>query len=416
MSRDNERGTRRRGDDDDDDAPRRRDREDDRGGRDRGGREERGGRERGGSSRGGYEYHKRSREDVERRSSMGGAEFDRYLKDDVKQWKPNDGDNTIRPIQAFWDDPKHPGRPAPHYGMDVYVHYGVGPDRQSYLCPAKHDKGPCPICEERERVANDDEEYAKELAPKRRVLFYMIDRDHERDGVQAWASPWTFDRDVSKISVDKRTGEVLAIDHAFEGYDIEFEKKGQGARTEYLGVSVARRSSELGDESWLDYARDNPIPDMLVFYDYDTIARAFGGGGSHKSKRDRDDDDDRNDRRSSRGRDDGREERSSSRRNADDDDAPKSRRSREPEPPALTWDSVHSMTGRELEDLIEQEKLKINPEDAKDDDELADWICEDLKLVQEPSPRRRAEPPADEEDSPREKLRRMREERESGRR
>lgn len=443
-----DRGGRRRNMDDDD-PPRGRDRDrgrDDRDDRDRGGRdrdddtrgrgrdrEDRGSdRGRSGGSRGGYEYHPRSREDVERRSTMGGTEYDRILADDVKMWKPHDRQNTIRPIQSFWMDPKKPDRPAPHYGLDIYVHYGVGPDRASYLCPAKHDKGACPICEERDQVANSDEDYAKQLAPKRRVLFWMIDRDDERAGPQAWAAPYTFDQDVSKVSMDKRTGEVLNIDHAFEGYDIEFEKEGQGARTKYSGVSVARKSSELGDERWLDYARDNLLPEKLVFYDYQTIAKAFGGGDADRSRRERDDggsrgsrdrDDDRGSSRSrddsDRGRSDDRRDSGRSSRGRDDGDRPSSRgRDRDSggEEPKLTWESVHAMTGRELEDLIEIEDLKINPDDAKDDDELADWICEDLKLEKAAAGRRhRATPPAEEED-PKERLRRLREERDgSGR-
>ena len=40
------------------------------------------------------------------------------------------------------------------------------------------------------------------------------------------------------------------------------------------------------------------------------------------------------------------------------------------------------MTGSELEDLIEQDKRldSIVPKKAKDDEDLADWICEELKI------------------------------------
>jgi hypothetical protein len=46
------------------------------------------------------------------------------------------------------------------------------------------------------------------------------------------------------------------------------------------------------------------------------------------------------------------------------------------------------MTGKELEDLIDQEKLEINPNEAKDDD-LADWICDEMKIKKAESSSRR---------------------------
>ena len=46
----------------------------------------------------------------------------------------------------------------------------------------------------------------------------------------------------------------------------------------------------------------------------------------------------------------------------------------------LTWESIHDMTKRELKDLIEQENLKTDADDAKDVEELADWVCEDMKI------------------------------------
>ena len=68
------------------------------------------------------------------------------------------------------------------------------------------------------------------------------------------------------------------------------------------------------------------------------------------------------------------------------------------------------MTGSELDDLLEQEKLDIDPREAKDDEDLADWICEEMKLKKaEPktTSRRTIEP--DDADSRLSSLRRGRE-------
>ena len=396
--RDEERSSRRGRDDEDRGS--RRGRDDDRGGRSSGRR---------------FEYQSRSASETKDRASKGNTDFDRILKAGVKMWKPNDGENRIRILPPTWDG-------ARHFGLDVYVHYGVGPDRQSYLCPHKMQEAPCPICEEREQARRDeDEDYAKELEPKRRVLIYLIDRDHEKEGVQAWAMPWTLDRDIVKVSVDRQSGEVLPIDHPEEGYDVEFEKKGSKNRTEYLGVAIARRSTPLGRDEWLDFAMDSPLPEQLNYFDGEHIGKAFGGSCSHTSRRDRDDggeserdgrsardsrrdaDDDRGGRSGrSRDDDDRNERRGSSARDDDRGDRGRSSRSSEPE---LTWESIHEMTGDELEDLIDQEKLDIDPKEAKDDEDLADWICEELK-IEKATTRRRV---TNDEESSSDRLRRMRE-------
>jgi len=275
---------------------------------------------------------------------------------------------------------------------------------------------------------NIGEDYAKEIAAKHRVLVYLIDRDNEKDGVQAWPMPSGLDRDIVKVSVDKASGEVLQIDHPEDGYDLTFEKNGTGIKTKYEGVAIARRSSPLGKASFLDFAMDNPLPDQLQFYDYDHIAKVFSGKGAHKEKsrdddrgsrggRDRDErpsprDRDRDDDRGSRNEPQGR------RREIDPDDVPDRGRDAgrggrdRSTTDTPTWDSVHGMTGQELEDLIDQEGLKINPNDAKSDDELADWICEDLKIEKTETRRRastRDDPPDD--DRPSDRLRRMRQSR-----
>ncbi len=340
-SRDEEPETRRRGRDDDD-----------RGGRSSAGRSS------------GFRYEGRSKADVDKRSSQGANEFDKYLVDAVKMFKPNDKDNTIRILPPTWEKPKH-------YGLDIWVHYGVGPDRQTYLCLHKMKSEKCPICEERQIALDEnDEKGAKELEPKRRVLVYLVDRDNEKEGLQAWGMPWTVDRDLCKVSVDKKTGEVLPIDHPEEGFDVEFEKKGAKDRTEYLGVAVARRDSSLGNDKWLDEAIERPLPECLVYYEYDHIAKAFGGGGSHKEKS-RDDDRD-SDRRPSRSRDDDRDDKPARGREPERDNKPAD--------PDYSWADVHDMTGSELEALVDEHDLRINPNKFDSDEELADAICKELEI------------------------------------
>lgn len=390
----------------------------------------------------GYRYEGRSRETIDKRAKMRGKEFDRFVKDGIKTFTPRDGVNRFRILPPTW-------KGADHYGMDLYVHYSVGPDKQSFLDLAKMQDKPDPISEERAEALRDgDDKYAKELESKRRCGVYGVDRDSEKDGVQFWAMPWTLDADLNKLSVDKRNGEILNIDDPDEGFDIEFEKTGKGISTKYEAVAIARRSSPLGDKRWLDFAIDNPLPEQLVYYDYEHIAKAFGAGGSHRGREDereergeRDTDRDSRSSRESRGsadqergRERGRDERSprwdqdegsrgdrgssdsrgrdstgrSGTREPDRDSGRSSRR----DEPSHTWESIHDMTIEELESLCESEDAlqDINPDKADGRTDLADWICEELKIRKaETSSRRKIEPSGDDDSAV--KLRRMREER-----
>ena len=349
---------------------------------------------------------------------MGANDFDKIVKENVKQWTPRKGDNRVRILPPTWPDPKH-------YGFDIFVHYGVGADRASYLDLDKMLGKPDPITEEvielRRNPGDMTDEEIKAMDSKRRVGVWLIDRDEEDEGVQFWAMPWTIDRDISVVSVDKATGEVLNIDDPEDGYDVEFRKDGEKRNTKYTGVSIARRSSRLGKDAWLKFAIDNPIPDQLQYFTYEEIAKTFGGGGAHR-ERDRDTEDERSSRGNARGRDDredsdrrGSREDSGRDRAADDRDDRRGTRDREADgggrerggrdrdrtvdEPALTWEAVHEMTSEELDALCESNPdLKdIEPSKAETDAELADWICEDLKLKKaEASTRRRiTEPPAD---------------------
>lgn len=348
-------------------------------------RSERGGRDTGrddgrGSSRGtGFQYRKPTAEDVKKRAEQrGGSEFDSIFKSSTKMFKVNDGSNLIRILPPTWPEPKH-------FGYDIFVHYSVGPDSQTYLCPKEMLGEPCPICEERALAVKDgDDNYAKELKASKRVVLYLIDRDAEKEGVQVWAAPWTVDRDLNTLIVDKRTGEVLGIDDPEHGYDVDFTKNGTGLTTKYIGLQIARRDSDLGKDEWLQYAIDNPIPDQLAYFDYDHIAKVFGGKTTKK-----DDDLDAKQERGLRGVED-RSTRGSSKPDN-----------------TLTFEAIHEMAYEELCAILEDERLEIEPKDSTNDQELADWICEDLNI--EKSARKPAR--EIEADNPRDKLTKMRRER-----
>lgn len=319
-----------------------------------------------GRSQSGFVYRRRGEDSVRKRSSeVTGGGFDSYIKDTVELYKPKVGDCLIRILpppnaappqwMSKWGDTYE------HYGIDIYVHYGIGPDNSAYACASMIGED-CAICDERASATKqgEPEEYIASLKPTRRVLFYLIDRDNEKTGPQAWAAPWTIDRDIVALMRDKRTGEVLYIDDPEDGYDVEFERKGSGLKTEYVGMRISRNPSPLGEDSWLEYIEENPLSDIVKFYDYDHVKAILEGKKPSRSNgRSRRDDEDEEESRRARSREDGQDE---------EDQV------------ELTYEAVKSMSFRELSRLIRDEDLDINPVDFETDEELADEICIELEL------------------------------------
>lgn len=331
-----------------------------------------------------FTYQSRDADAVKKRSDQGGRDFDSYIRDDIKMYKPKAGDNIIRILPPTWDD-------AQHFGTDIWLHYGVGAEEQTYLCLNKMKGEACPMCEEREKAqAKGDQEYADSLKPNKRVLVYLIDRDEEKEGPYVWSMPWTIDRDICKLVVDKRTGELLPIDHPEEGYDIEFERKGTAQRTEYLGLAVARRPSPLGDDDWLDVIADAPLPDLLQYFEYDHIAKVFGTAGGRMRGQKDDAKDSKDEKRESK-------DRSSS---AKDSPPPKARRkAAAPAIEDLTPDEIREMDWDGLVELVDEnpdQLASVRVRSSDDEETLAQKIIDALGIEEEeaeeepPAPKRRS--------------------------
>jgi len=238
-----------------------------------------------------FQYEKRSKDDVKKRASQSGGLFDSIVKQSFTSFTPKEGDYRLRFLPPTWENPEH-------FGFDIFVHYGIGSDNQSYLCLEKMKGEKCPICEERKRAEKaGDADYARTLTPTKRVLTFIVDRDNEDDGPQLWSMAWTIDRDLANLSIDKRSGEYMALDDPEDGYDVEFTRTGKGLKTKYVGIQVARKATALSDdpdqaEAWLKFVSENPLPEVLQYYDYDHIAAAAQG----KAKEEDDDDDEEEDR------------------------------------------------------------------------------------------------------------------------
>ena len=307
-----------------------------------------------------FNYRPRTAAQVQTRINQSGTNREGFIQSDFTTWAPKDGVNKIRILPATWDD-------AEHYGLDVFVHYGIGPDNSSFVCPMKFDGSPCPVCEEREKTT--DEDMAKEMRATKRVAMWIINRAEESKGPQVWCAPWTLDKDISSVSIDTETGEVVAIDHPDEGYDVHFtrsKKGGDATMVEYTGVMIARRASPIFDDEevqadTLSFVTEHPIPSTLLLLDYEHIQRIFGGASGPA---------------------------------AEEGEAPVSRkpsvrpktgaRTVAKEEPAddapPTWEEVHALDEEGLGDLAEQMEVQF-PDEAFDSAEaVADFVCDALGI------------------------------------
>lgn len=356
----------------------------------------------------GFRYQKRDKETLKERANMKGGNYDTYIKPKFKQWKPKDGKNLIRILPPTWDD-------ARHYGLDIFVNFNIGPDNQSYLSLSKHDRGADPLAEaRREAQADGDKEFAKKLNPSQRILYWIIDRMDEDEGPLLWAAPFTFDKSLSNLCIDEDTKDVIFIDDPVTGRDVRFYKEGTGLTTKYdpSKMKVLKESNLAEDEGleqeWLDFIQENPLPEVLNFYDYDHIKASFGGQAGRE-----DDDEDEKPARKRKAVDDEDEEkpaRSRQRTKSRDDDAdededekPKRRAaSRRPEPDE-DEDDVEEKPARSKRRVAEPEDEDDDAPPPKTRGPRRDQEADDDEDEPEEKPRRRsraAEPDEDEDDEP----------------
>ena len=181
-------------------------------------------------------------------------------------------EHTIRPLPPFWEN-------AEHWGLDIWVHFGIGPDENTYLCLSRMKKGNCPICEEASKVKDEATLYKLKATP--RVLQWMIDRDNEKAGPILWAPPKSFDTDLLSVATSKKNRSAIPVDNPDRGTDVFFKTEGHKPKMKYKSHKCEEPSVLSTDDNnynkWLAFVEDNPLPKLLNFYNYDHIYSVFHG-------------------------------------------------------------------------------------------------------------------------------------------
>lgn len=351
-----------------------------------------------------FDYRPRTADEMKRRATQTGGGRDTFIDGKIKLFQAKSGAYRIRPMPPTWED-------ADHFGLEVYVHYGIGPDNAGYLCLNKMKGEACPLCEARNTAMQDgDEEIAKALRPTKRVLMYVIDRSAEGDGPKAWAAPWSkFDRELCAQAYDPDTGETIPVDSPDEGFDVTFNVEGQNQQKDYVGVQISRRARPISDNDdtameWLQFITDNPLPDILVYHDYEHMKSAWEGRAAPK-------DDERKEpeeRPAATGRRPtitkeagGGKPRIGSRPTI----AKGKKEEQEEDPPAEdvlpTWEEVHAMNEEELGNFTEEQHIEFGKVKFSSVEECMDWVCEKLGIEENPEGSEETPPEEEPEEKPR---------------
>lgn len=149
---------------------------------------------------------------------------------------------------------------VPHYERTYFTHRGIGPNNDSYVCPAKTFNKPCPICEARAKLMKDggDEEAIKDLGPKQRQLFLIIDHAARDRGLQLWdVSWWLFGKPLE-----------AKIRNADEGEYDYFADLNEG---KYLKIGAEEKS--FAGQKFLEF-NDIEFKDRKEHYDDDMMEKA----------------------------------------------------------------------------------------------------------------------------------------------
>ena len=231
---------------------------------------------------------KRGQESHEKMDDSG--RFGNFFKKDenLRLWKCAEGEHQIDiiPFEIGTNYPTHnhpnikPGNIA--YWLDLWVHYGVGPNEDSVVCPARNYGEACPICEhvnELRKAEEPDDDLILNTIPKRRAIYNIVcmDSDAEEDkGVQIWdAAHWNMEKHIAKRAKKPREGGFVAFAHPDEGKQVFFERVGTGrTNTEYSNHQFLDRDYKISDKT-LDQAHQL---DMIInVLSYDELHDAFWG-------------------------------------------------------------------------------------------------------------------------------------------
>lgn len=276
--------------------------------------------------RGGFDYRPTNPKKLKERAERTGGGFDTYFKPGINIYKNKVGENCVRICPPTFKEHEH-------FGLEIWVHGWVGPDKASFLCPKKMKGKKCCVCDAAaEALDAGEKEEGDDLKPKQKVIYWVLDRDGDSDDPEVWPVSWTMDKDISG-RCEKRSGKILELDNPWNGHDVTFRRTGQGLKTRYTGIDVDSEKTPLaetkkGIQRLLDFLQEHPLDEILKYHTPDQMQAALEGGAAEKDEHLDDDEDEGDEKKGKRRRgrddededDDERKSRSTRSRSRDDED------------------------------------------------------------------------------------------------
>lgn len=247
---------------------------------------------------------KRGKESYESRNDSG--RFKSFFRDveGVEFWKCVAGGHIVDFIPAVMgiNNPRVVKGKAEEgdytYVLDIYIHYNVGVNKDSYVCPARNYGQPCPICEHQNALRDEedyDEDLVKSYEPARRAIYNIVCYDNNKEeekGIQIWNAPHnSIEKELTGLAKDPRTGEQYAFSSPWDGKSFSFTREGKGPRdTKYIERKFIDRKDGQGSiyeisDGILDEARC--LDELMVKCSYEELYEAHWGEPFEKGDRDK---------------------------------------------------------------------------------------------------------------------------------
>lgn len=290
-----------------------------------------------------------------------------------------------------------------------YVHRNVGSNNDTYVCPNKTFGKPCPICEFAAKRRNNGaaKEELRELQPKQRDLFHVIDLNDDPKKVMLWdVSTFLFTKALDQQVADEDDADFCYADlQDGKTLKIRFEKKNFGGREffETNRIDFVDRKKGYKD-SILD--QTVPLDDIIVCPSYKELEAAFFMDGEGSGLDDDEDEDEPKSRRpiSRRAEDDDDEEEDAKparKRPVEDDEEDEE----ETPKPSRKKPVKEEDEEDEEEEETPKPKSKRRPEPEDEDDEEEEKprrkskkVEDDEEEDEEEKPRRKPKKSSDDED------------------
>lgn len=187
-----------------------------------------------------------------------------------------------------------------HYERTFWVHRGIGVDGTSYVCLSKTCGEPCPICEFRAKLMKDpdaDEDLIKDLSPKERQLFNVINTKEKNKGVQIWEISFhlfgkRLDTEIKNSDDDDNYENFAELEGGFT-LKCGIDEKSFGGQSFYEVSSIGfkPRNEDYDDDILAEAAC---LDDLLIIKEYDELKEIF------LQTIEEDDDDDKKSKKSSK--------------------------------------------------------------------------------------------------------------------